>query len=348
MKIALDVSQSIYGTGVSDYTLELYKHLEGVLPFGYSFRRYSELKRTVLKGVSLPFPPTLMHYLWNKLHIINVETFVGKIDIYHSSDWAQGPSRAGKVTTIHDLSPFLFPQEANPKIVSVHTDRMKWVVKECHKIICVSQNTANDMSKLFPETSSRLVVIPEAMPSRFLLKPSSSYTYSYILAVGTRQPRKNITRLISAFLKYRLSEKLIIIGEKPDHLEGGQLALSAVEGDSFQVEFTGYVSDQELVNYLASASCFVYPSLYEGFGLPILSAFHHKVPVACSNTSSLPEVAGNAAAFFNPQDAESIAHGISAAIKNKKSLIAAGTKQLSKFSWSHTAAETMKVYKSLC
>lgn len=351
MKVALDVSQSIYGTGVSDYTIELHKHLEGgrtdsfqVVAFGYSLRRFFELKRTVLKGVSLPFPPTLMHYLWNKLHIINVETFVGKIDIYHSSDWAQGPSRACKVTTVHDLSPFLYPQETNPKIVSVHTARMKWVVKECDAIICVSQNTASDMSKLFPETTSRLVVIPEALPSRFLLKSKILDLGSYILAIGARQPRKNISRLIPAFLKYqkqlRLPKKLIIIGEKPNHLEGGRM-------DSFQVEFTGYVTDQKLVNYLAGAQAFVYPSLYEGFGLPILGAFHHSVPVACSDIPVFHETAGSAASYFDPLSEESIAVGISSAIKNKEKLIKLGTQQLAKFSWSKTASETMKVYNSL-
>ncbi|TSC88372.1 MAG: group 1 glycosyl transferase [Microgenomates group bacterium Gr01-1014_16] len=334
MKIALDVSQSIYGTGVSDYTIELVKHLEGVLPFGYSLRRYSELKRLVLKGVSLPFPPTLMHYLWNKLHIINVETFVGKIDIYHSSDWIQGPSDAKKVTTVHDLAPFLYSQEHENSIVRVHTARVKWVVKECDAIICVSQKSANDISKLFPETKSRLIVIPEAIPSRFLLNPELLNLESYIVTIGARQPRKNINRLISACSL--LSKKLVIIGE------------SNQTSPDQSVIFTGHISDQQLVNYLAGAQAFVYPSLYEGFGLPILGAFHHKVPIACSDIAVFHETAGPAAAYFDPLDEESIATGILDAIKNKKFLIASGTKQLAKFSWSQTAEETMKVYKSLC
>ena len=92
----------------------------------------------------------------------------------------------------------------------------------------------------------------------------------------------------------------------------------------------------------------MYPSLYEGFGLPILEAFHFKVPVACSNTSSFPEVAGNAAAYFDPLSIESIAAGIKSALANKTQLIAAGTKQLSKFSWETTAQKTLEVYKSVC
>lgn len=333
MKIALDISPALYGTGVADYTVELAKRLP-ILPFGYSMRRFHELKNLFPKARIFPFPPTAMHYLWNKLHIFPVENFTGPVDVYHSSDWAQAPSKAKKVTTIHDLAPFLYPAETSPEIIAAHKARMNWVVKECDSIICVSPNTAKDMVKLFPETKSRLVVIPEAVPSRFLLKPSNTYSYTYILAVGARQPRKNINRLISACT--RLSIKLIIIGE------ANQTSTDP------SVVFTGYISDQELVNYMASASCFVYPSLYEGFGLPILGAFHHRVPVACSDIPVFHETAGPAASYFDPLDEESIASGISSAIKNKKSLITASTKQLSKYSWSKTASETMKVYKSLC
>ncbi|MEK7090997.1 MAG: glycosyltransferase family 1 protein [Patescibacteria group bacterium] len=320
MKVGLDVSSIIYGTGVSNYTLELLQHLpqEIVVPFGFSLRRRQDH--------FFPFPPTLMHYLWNKLHIVNVETLIGKIDVYHSSDWTQGPSRAKKVTTVHDLSPFLYPAETDPQIVAVHTARMKWVVKECDKIICVSNSTVGDLHRLFPQTVGRTIVIPEALADKYLtLKPQITKNANYVFAIGARQPRKNIDRLKKAC--ENIHQKLIAVGEGSD---------------------IGYVSDQDLVNYLAGASAFVYPSLYEGFGLPILEAFHYKIPVACSNTSSLPEVAGDAAAYFDPLSVESIAAGITRAIKDRERLIAAGSKQLAKFSWDNAAQETLKVYQSLC
>ena len=322
MKVGIDISSVVYGTGASNYTKDLVSHLKPLLgdslkTFGFSLRRRQD--------DFFPFPPTLMDFIWNRLHIVNVEAFVGPFDVYHSSDWTQGPSKAKKVTTIHDLSPFLYPSETHPKIVAVHTRRMKWVVAECDKIICVSQNTAADMLRLFPSTSSRLVVIPEALPSRFLLKPRTSNLKPYIFAIGTRQPRKNIARLKLACAK--LGQKLILVGEGSD---------------------LGHVSDQELVNYLAGASVFVYPSLYEGFGLPVLEAFHFKVPVACSNTSSLPEVAGKAAVYFDPLSVDSITAGISRAMESRKQLVAAGTKQISKFSWDKTAQKTLEVYKSVC
>ncbi len=337
MKVGLDISQAIYGTGVSDYTIEIAKRLD-VTAFGYSLRRQSELRHLFPHAMTFPIPPSIMHYLWNKLHIFPVEKLIGSIDIYHSSDWTQGPSNARKVTTVHDLVPFLYPTETSPQIVSVHTARMRWVVAECDKIICVSQNTANDLIELFPSVKDRVVVIPEALPSRFLLEPKTYNPEPYILVIGSRQPRKNIARLVSAFLNYRPAEKLIIIGEPSNQ----------VTINDEHVTFTGYVSDQDLVNYLANASCFIYPSLYEGFGLPILGAFHHQVPVAVSDIPVFHETAGNAAVYFDPHDEKSIASGISDAINNKTKLAKIGTEQLKKFSWDVAAKKTQEVYKELC
>ncbi len=326
MRVGIDISAAVYGTGVSDYVLGLIGNLptDEILPFGFSLRRRDDLKRIIPNGVSLLLPPTLMHFLWNRLHVLPVELFVGKVNVYHSSDWIQGPSQAKKVTTVHDLSPFLYPQELDPQIVAVQTARMKWVIKECDQIICVSQNTAADLKRLFSVSGDRIKVIYEALPSRFQLKPQITKDTNYVFAIGARQPRKNIDRLKQACAK--LGQKLVVVGE------GSEI---------------GYVSDQDLVNYLAGASAFVYPSLYEGFGLPILGAFYHGVPVACSNTSSLPEVAGDAATYFDPLNEETMAKAITEAIASRDKLIVAGKKQLAKFSWVKTAEETTQVYKSL-
>ncbi len=321
MKVGIDISAVVYGTGVSNYTRELVDHLKPIMgdnlvQFGFSLRRPQKN--------FVPLPPTFMHYLWNKWHIVDVETFAGKIDIYHASDWTQGPSKAKKVTTIHDLSPFLYPAETDPKIVEVHTAKMSWAVKECDAFICVSQNTASDLRRLFNIHPDKIHVIYEAMPTRHKLNKQITKYANYIMTVGARQPRKNIERLKNACKL--INQKLIVVGE------GGDL---------------GYVSDQDFVNYMANASAFVYPSIYEGFGMPILEAFYHQVPVACSNTSAFPEVAGDAAIYFDPYNEEQMAKAISEAINNKEKLITLGTKQLTKFSWDKCAKETLEVYNSL-
>ncbi|MEK7101475.1 MAG: glycosyltransferase family 1 protein [Patescibacteria group bacterium] len=323
MKVGIDISSIIYGTGVSNYTQELVNHLEPLLGKDLKTFRFSR------------YPLAIMEFLWNRLHILNAETFTGNIDVYHSSDWIQAPSKAKKVTTIHDLSPFLYPSEVDPKIVDVHTAKMKWSVKECDAFICVSQNTASDLRRLFNIHPDKIHVIFEAMPTRHKLIPQITKYTNCIMAVGARQARKNIDRLIKAC--QMLNQKLIIVGEKPSN--------SQITNN--QVIYTGYISDQDFVNYMAGASAFIYPSIYEGFGMPILEAFYHKVPVACSNTSSFPEVAGSAAVYFDPYNEEHIAKAISEAIKNKEKLVELGTRQLSKFSWEKCAKETLEVYKSL-
>lgn len=342
MKIGIDISASIYGTGVSEYLINLVANLpkEAMLPFGYSLRRQSELKTLFPKARIWPVPPTLVDWLWNRLHIYSIENLLGPVDVVHSSDWVQPPSKAKKVTTVHDLSPFLYPAEMDTQIVAVHTRRMKWVVAECDAIICVSQNTANDLQRLFGVSPQKVKVIYEAMPADHILTPQVTKYSNYLVAIGARQPRKNIDRLISSYLrykdKYNLPEKLIIVGEMTTRVSDPS------------VIYTGYVTNQDLVNYLAGAAAFVYPSLYEGFGLPILEAFHYQVPVAASNTSALPEVGGEAIVYFDPLDEEAIARAVANAIVNKDILVAAGIKQLAKFSWSKAAAETLEVYKSIC
>ena len=327
MKVGIDISQAVYGTGVSDYVINLVQHLpqSELVLFGFSLRRKSDITTPFPSAKTFLIPPTFLDIIWNRLHILPAETLIGPVDILHSSDWTQPPTQAKKVTTIHDLAPFIYPQETSPNIVAVQTRRMKWVVKECDQIICVSQNTANDLKLRFKVQESRIKVVYEALPTRYQLKPQITKYTNYILAIGARQPRKNIDRLKKAC--ELLQKKLIIVGEGSD---------------------IGYVSDQDLVNYLAGASAFVYPSLYEGFGLPILGAFYHGVPVACSNTSSLPEVAGDAAVYFDPYNEEAIAKSIAEAIANRDKLVAAGKTQLAKFSWDKTAQETLAVYKSLC
>lgn len=342
MQVGIDVSQVIYGTGVSDYTLSLLGSLppETMVPVGFSLRRASEIKALLPAAATYPLPPRLLDILWNHLHLLPAETFFGSVDVLHASDWTQPPAHCPVVTTIHDLAPFLYPRLTDPAIISVHKAKMAWAVKECSCFICVSQNTARDLQKIFNIPGSKITVIYEALPAKSLLTPGQSPYHDYLLAMGSRQKRKNIPRLVSAYLRYKsqlhLPEKLVITGE------------NILSSSDPSVIFTGFVSDQELVNLMASARAFIYPSLYEGFGQPVLEGFYHRVPVVAGNTSSLPEVAGNAAVLVDPASEEAIAAGIALALKDRSRLVAAGLKQLAKFSWDQAAAATLAAYKSLC
>jgi len=355
MKITIDISQVIYQTGVSVYTANLVKNLLNIdkkneyLLFGGSLRRKGDLKAFTknLKGdfneKYIVFPPTLANILWNRLHIVKVEMFVGKTDVFHSSDWTQPPTDAFKVTTIHDLTPFKYPKFTHPDIVSAHKAKMKWVIKEVDRIIVPSESTKEDM--IFMKADKKKIsVIPESVDSDF--KPAKSSAVektkkrlkirkSYLLSIGVG-PRKNTGGIIKAYkrLKGEYDYNLVIVGH--DHYGYG-------EGEG--VIFTGHLNKGDLINLYSGAEMLVYPSYYEGFGLPILEAFACGCPVLTSNSSSTPEVAGDAAVLINPNNEKEIVGGIAKVVKERNELVLKGKKRLKQFSWEKMAKETLKVYQ---
>ena len=355
MKIGIDISQVVYGTGVSTYTENLVKALllqdkkNKYLLFGGSLRRRADLKTFVsgLKGnfesKFFPVPPMLGDILWNRLHILPIEKLVGDLDVFHSSDWTQPPSKAFKVTTIHDLVPLKFPQHSHSKIVSAHKARIKWVKKEVDKVIVPSEATKKDLLKIGLK-EKRIVIIPEAPDTIFKpakkteinkLKRKYRISGGYLLAVGV-SPRKNTERIISAYEKMQagLNLKLVFIG----HFHKG---VEQRRG----VRFIGHVETKEMPVFYSGAEALVYPSLYEGFGLPVLEAFACKTPVVTSDTSSLPEISGNAAVLVDPYNVDSIAEGIREALDQKKDLVKKGLARIKDFSWKETARKTLEVYR---
>lgn len=355
MKIAIDVSQIVYETGVSTYTRNLVSNLlkidkkNNYLLFGGSLRRRRELISMLHYSTTLdgsvktkvfPVPPTLSDFIWNKLHFFPIERLVGTIDVYHSSDWAQAPSDAFKVTTIHDLVPIKYPELSLPKLVSAHKARLKWIKREVDRVIVPSKATAEDI-KSFGIKEDRIRVIPEA-PDIDLKQASSAQIENlknkykigkYILSVGVT-PRKNTNRIIDAFKKLNTKNlELVIIGK-------ATMDADMVKG----VKLLGHIPKSELATFYSGAEVLVYPSLYEGFGLPILDAFVCRTPVVTSKTGSMAEVAGKAAVLVDPQDTNSIAKGIQNAIKMEEVLVKKGLGRVKEFSWQKNAAETLKVY----
>ena len=173
MKIGIDISQVAYeGTGVGKYIKQLVEHLlkidqenEYILLFS-SLRRQlddsfiNEFTSSRVKIRRFRIPPTLLDFLWNKLHICPIEWLIGKVDVFFSSDWTQPLTlKAKKITTIHDLSVFKFPEEHHPKIVAVQKRRLKWVKKECDLIICDSLATKQDAMEILGIEEEKLRII---------------------------------------------------------------------------------------------------------------------------------------------------------------------------------------------
>ncbi len=354
MRICIDVSQAVYGTGVGDYTKNLVTRLLQVdlkneyALFGGALRRRGELqqlfpptKNSTLK--SFVFPPTIADIFWNNLHTLPIEKFVGDIDLFHSSDWTQPPTRAFKVTTIHDLAPLRYPQYTPKKILEVHKRRLGWVAKEVDRVIAVSSFTKQEAVELLKINPEKIVVIPEAGDERLAHASSDEIErvmkkykipQEYLLVVGTN-PRKNLPNITQAFKalrdKYRLS--LVVVGKKPDEFyERG-------------IIFTGFTNFEDLSALYSGAAALVYASLYEGFGQPILEAMKLGCPVITSNTSSLPEVAGDAAVLVNPTKTGEIVDGIVEIVRNREKWAKKGRQRAKEFSWEDTAKLTLRVYQ---
>jgi len=333
MKIGIDISQIVYGTGVSVYTENLVKNLLKIdkkndyLLFGGSLRQRGKLQKFGAKV--FPFPPTVADFVWNKLHLFPIENFLGPIDIFHSSDWAQPPTKAKKITTIHDLAVLRYPETFPPKTVSVHQRRLKWVKKEIDMVIAVSQSTKKDIIELLNIPEKKIKVIYEGVGEDF--KPQSS------------------AKIEKVKKKYQIKGDFLLAFAGPDRKNLDRIK-KACQGFNLFVIGEPYISQEDLPSLYSGALCLVYTSLYEGFGLPVLEAMKCGCPVITSNISSLPEVAGQAALLVDPLDVKEISRGINEIVNHKekrKELIKKGFAQVKKFSWEKAARETLKVYQEV-
>lgn len=351
MKIAIDVSSVVYGTGVSVYTKNLVNNLakldknNNYLLFGGSLRQYNNLK-TAFKNMDTKYyrmPPLAMNYLFNHTNV-PVNLFTGKIDLYHASDWTLPAASCLTITTVHDLAPIKYPQYTPAKIVRTHKVRLERAKKMASKIIAVSQSTKTDLVEM-GFNANKIVVIYEAadpLPrvdkatEDNILNKFNLEKNNFLLNVGTN-PRKNNANIALTFEqlhKKGIVDKFVVTGNLP-------------KNKVKNINYLGFVSDTELAVLYKNAAVLVYASMYEGFGIPILQAFEAGCPVVTSQVSSLPEVAGNAAVLVNPMQSEDIAVGIMSAIRNKKTLIKKGKLQAKKFSWQKCANQTLEVYNSL-
>lgn len=335
MKVGFDISQIIHPGGVANYTknlsLELQKDKDLEMIFFFSALRKSY--KGPLKNVKkFRLPPTLFEVLFNKIRNVGIEKFIGPVDIYHSSDWVQPPTKAKKVSTYHDAIALKYPEWSHPKIVSVNKTRLKIIEEEVDKVIAVSNSTKQDLLEVSKLKPAQIEVIYEGVSEDF--KPASEKEQNgfkkkynlpekFILAIGGVGERKNLKRIKNAAKGLNL---ITTFGDLP------------------------VLKDEELPLLYSSAQVLVYTTLYEGFGLPILEAMATGTPVITSNVSSMPEIAGNAAILVDPTDINEIKKTLNEIINDKemqKELIIKGIKRAKEFTWEKAANKTAQVYKEL-
>ncbi len=348
MRIAIDISQIVYGTGVSQYTTRLVDTLlqidreNNYILFAGALRKRKDILKLYPQAKVFPLSPKAANILWNRLHILSVESLIGRVDVVHTSDWAEPPSKIFKVTTVHDLIPLKFPKLLSKKIVETHVRKLRLVKKESNRIIVPSLSTKNDLID-FGVGEDRIRVIPEAPVmhkanhSRVVdVKRKYKISDDYIVAFASA-PYKNTERIIKAF-------DLSMGGKNMKLVLVGRQTANPIKPKR-NIRITGYLSDEELSALITGSKALVFASLYEGFGQPILEAFKCGVPVVTSNISSMPEVAGEAAALVDPYDVSSIKEGIETVLRGPKGFIEKGNKRIEEFSWEKTARMTLEVYK---
>lgn len=280
-------------------------------------------------------------------------------DITHVTYNASPFIRGKLVVTVHDVIFRIFPQYFSPKVRLILSTLLPLSMHRANIILTISLSSKKEITHYYPFTRNKIISIPIGPGAVVNTPPNTSeiaiYTRKkdFILAVGTIQPRKNIARLIDAYTLLRrrssTAARLIIVGKADwQHSKIYEKAMRSPYHDD--IVFTGYLDDTMLAALYRQCSVFVYPSLYEGFGLPVVEAMACGAPVITSNVSSLPEVAGSAALLVNPYSVSDLADAIEQVLSDpnlQDKLRSEGVKQASKFSWSRTARETLQVYEKI-
>jgi glycosyltransferase involved in cell wall biosynthesis len=280
--------------------------------------------------------------------------------LYHSSYYLM-PYLPGVPTvfTCHDLIPLIFQQYFSVAQRLIYRFTHQLALNTARLTIAVSRSTKNDLQRFFRIDPDRVVVVHEGVDAHF--RPTSraeidrarqAYALPdrYVLYFGSNKPHKNIPRLVEAFATSGIRDEVLVIA---GHWDGRYPeAKQAVERLGLQdtVRFIGPVQDADLPALYGGAELFVFPSEYEGFGLPVLEAMACGVPVVCSNRSSLPEVADDAALLCDPHDVEALARTIAQAATDREmraDLRQRGLARAAQFSWERAAAQTRDVYRTL-
>jgi glycosyltransferase involved in cell wall biosynthesis len=377
MRIGIDISRTVEeSTGVGYYAKHLVRALAGIdaendyLLYGIFYDCYPEGWRKA----SIPKSPNFRLHQKNSLSWLvrkrwenagrHKEKLLGGIDLLHSTAYTMPLlSHLPVIVTIHDLSFFVYPQhhtEANYQFV---TRNVHQAARRAGFIIADSESTKKDIMRFLHVPEERMEVIYLAAGDGFdekrspetIAQTKNKYGINkpYFLAVGSMEPRKNLASALIAFKALKETKKIdyqfVVAGGKGWKNEAFYRLLKKLSIDEHLV-LTGYVPEEELPALYQGAEVFVYPSLYEGFGLPVLEAMSSGTPVITSNASSLPEVAGDAALLVNPMETFDLYRAMEALVMNpalKADFKEKGFKQSKKFTWEKTALETLEVYRKV-
>jgi glycosyltransferase involved in cell wall biosynthesis len=341
MRIAFDVSPLSHPrTGIGNYILGSLSGLAAaagdeheIVAFAPTSLRGRRAIPAALDGVAvdvrlrvLPFSHRF-RMAWSRRGRPPVERFLGPVDVLHFSDWMYPPQAAGvRATTIHDLVPLRFPEWVTPRTREMHGEKYEHTARSCDLVFTNSEYTAGDVVDLLGLPRERIhVAHPGLLPGFSSTGQRAELGAPYVLGVGTFEPRKNLPRLVEA---WRLLD-----GDLTLALAGGEGWGAQPELAHEHIRTLGFVPDARLPELYRGAEVFVYPSLFEGFGIPVLEAMACGTPVVASSHPSLDEACGDAAVRADPAEPEAIASAIRDAMARRDELVRRGLEHAARFSW---------------
>lgn len=375
MIVGIDYTAAVWqGAGIGRYTRELvqaavelddsiryvlFYAAGGLPPAGHFLGDLHRLcaRFSHVRAVPIKLTPRLLTILWQRLRVpLYAEIFTGSVDLLHAPDFVLPPTRARTLLTIHDLTFLIHPECFEPAMRRYMARAVPRSLRRADLVLVDSQASRNDVIRLLNVDPAQISVIYPGIDTRFQPLPGSSTASvrqrlglpeNFLLFVGTLEPRKNLVRLIEACHRLPTAPSLVVAGRKGWLYEEIFRAVEQLHMQA-RVQFLDFVADSDLPTLYNLARVFVYPSLYEGFGLPVAEALACGTPVVTSNVASLPEVAGDAAVMVNPMDSRAIADGIIQALAESDRLRSVAPTQARQFTREASAHSLLDCYRAVC
>lgn len=354
MRVLIDAtSLLVRSAGVKNYTYHWIQHLrqhsrnEQILAFPFlnslgalahdrsmltPLQTYSRLG--VLQFLNLPSNPAV--------------NWIAKADVFHISNLVRNTPRKTRITaTVHDLTSALMPELHADGNIRADRNFAERVLPRVDRLIAVSENTKNDAVRHWKLDPDKIDVIYSGVPEVFFGAHPRPAERPYALFVGTIEPRKNVDTLLDAWQSTRLREDFDLLIAGPIGWSA-EKTIARLRAGIPGVRYLGYVSEDELPGLTAGATAFVYPSLYEGFGFPVAQAMAAAVPIVTSNTSCLPEIAGEGAVFVDPRSPDEIAAALKRVLTSpslRAQLGKAGAARAQRYRWDECAQRSLDFFR---
>ncbi|NDJ76575.1 MAG: glycosyltransferase family 4 protein [Chloroflexi bacterium] len=373
MKIGVDYTAAYeQGAGIGRYVRELVRALaaqDQQTPYRLFVAGAAQNGLPPVPGPNFSWHPTRITprwfaRIWYRLRLpLPVESFIGQVKLYHATDFTLPPTLPGVRTllTVHDLSFVRAPETATPVLKAYLDKVVPRSVRRAFHVLADSQATKDDLVELYGTPPEKITVLLSGVNAEFLPVKDATARKAvrerygipekpYVFSIGTVQPRKNYTRLIRALaaLGPPYDDVQLVIAGGRGWLESPIYQTVKDYHLSERVHFIGFAREEDLPALYSGAACMAYPSLYEGFGFPVLEAMACGTPVITSTLSSMPEVAGDAALLVDPYDMSAIADALERLLSDQTlcmNLVQRGLAQAGQFTWQRTAQHLQDIYR---